>query len=253
MADRVAIVTGGGRGIGRGISLGLAEDGLDVVVTYRRDADAAKATVVAIEELGRAAIAIQADVTKKEDNIRTVAEVIDRFGAVHVLVSNGGIASRGNSVVDTEAEELQRVVAAHALGPHHLCSVVIPHLRTHDRADIVFISSVATQSYGANGAPYSMGKAALEALAFTLAKEERENGIRVNIVAPGLVETDMGRRLVKGAAGIDDIKTLEEIMPFGRICQPEDIANAVRYFTSDSASYVTGEKLNVWGGGQAWR
>ena len=98
-----------------------------------------------------------------------------------------------------------------------------------------------------------MGKAALEALAFTLAKEERAHGIRVNIVAPGLVETEMGRRLVKGAAGIDDITTLNEIMPFGRVCQPEDIAGAVRFFVSNNASYVTGEKLNVWGGGQDWR
>ena len=208
--------------------------------------------MAAVEELGRAAIAIQADVTIKEDNVRTVGEVIDRFGGFHVVVSNGGIASRGNSVADTEAEELQRVVASHSLGPHHLCSVAIPHLRTHDRADIVFISSVATTSYGANGAPYNMGKAALEALAFTLAKEERGKRHQGEHRGPGLVETDMGRRLVKGVAGIDDIKSLEEIMPFGRICQPEDIANAVRYFTSDRASYVTGEKLNVWGGGQAW-
>jgi NAD(P)-dependent dehydrogenase (short-subunit alcohol dehydrogenase family) len=145
------------------------------------------------------------------------------------------------------------VVTTHALGPHHLMSVAVPHLRSHDRSDIVMISSVATLGHAANGAPYNMGKAAAEALAMTLAKEERENGIRVNVVAPGLVETDMGRRLVKGAAGIDDITTLNEHMPFGRVCQPEDIANAVRFFVSDKASYVTGEKLNVYGGGQSWR
>ena len=98
-----------------------------------------------------------------------------------------------------------------------------------------------------------MGKAALESLAMTLAKEERPNGIRVNIVAPGLVETEMGKRLVKGAAGIDDITSLNDVMPFGRVCQPADIANAVRFFVSDKAGYVTGEKLNVWGGGQDWR
>jgi NAD(P)-dependent dehydrogenase (short-subunit alcohol dehydrogenase family) len=253
MADRVALVTGGGRGIGRGIALGLAADGIDVAITYRRDAPAAAETVAEIEGTGRAAMAIQSDVSVPDDNVRAVAGVVERFGGFQILVSNGGIASRGRSVVDTEPAELQRVVATHALGPHHLCSVAVPHLRTHERADVVVISSVATIGHAGYGAPYNMGKAALESLALTLAKEERANGIRVNIVAPGLVETEMGRRLVKGAAGIDDITTLHDIMPFGRVCQPEDIANAVRFFVSDQASYLTGEKLNVWGGGQQWR
>ncbi len=253
MNGRVALITGGGRGIGRGIALGLAGDGMDVAITYRKNADAALETAAAVEDMGRSCLVIQGDVTATEDNVRNVAEVIDRFGAFQVLVSNGGIASRGRTVADTEPEELQRVMATHALGPHHLCSVAVPHLRTHERSDIVVISSVATLHHRANGAPYSMGKAALESLALTLAKEERDNGIRVNIVSPGLVETDMGRRLVKGAAGIEDIRSLDETMPFGHVCQPADIANAVRYFTSDAASYVTGEKLNVWGGGQDFR
>ncbi|MDH4366449.1 MAG: SDR family oxidoreductase [Acidimicrobiia bacterium] len=253
MPDRVALVTGGSRGIGRAIALGLAADGIDVAVTYRRDAEAAAETVAAIEALGRAGHAIQADVSSPDDNSRAVADVMDRFGAFQILIANAGIASGGRSVVNTEPKELLRVVSTHALGAHHLFSVAVPHLRTHGRADIVAISSVATLSNNANGAPYNMGKAALEALALTLAKEERDNGIRVNIVAPGLVETEMGRRLVKGAAGIDDITTLNAIMPFGRLCQPEDIAAAVRFFVSDGAAYVTGEKLNVWGGGQAWR
>ncbi len=253
MANRVALVTGGGRGIGRGIALGLAEDGIDVAVTYRRQADEAQATVEAIQAMGRSAIAIQGDVTVPEDNARNIDEVIQHFGGFDILVNNGGIASRGRSVADTDPEELQRVMATHALGPHNLCSLAIPHLRTHDRSDIVLISSVATLGHGANGAPYNMGKAAVEALGFTLAKEERSHGVRVNIVAPGLVETEMGRRLVKGAAGIDDITTLNDKMPFGRVCQPEDIANGVRFFVSDLAGYVTGEKLNIWGGGQDWR
>ncbi len=226
---------------------------MDVAITYRKQGDAAAETVAEIEAMGRAAIAVQGDVTQPADNTRNVAEVIDHFGGFQVLVNNGGIASRGRGVVDTDPEELQRVMATHALGPHHLFSVAVPHLRTHERSDIVTISSVATLTHAAYGAPYSMGKAAVESLAMALAKEERGNGIRVNIVAPGLVETEMGRRLVKGAAGIDDISTLHEKMPFGRVCQPEDIANAVRFFVSDKAGYITGEKINVYGGGQDWR
>jgi NAD(P)-dependent dehydrogenase (short-subunit alcohol dehydrogenase family) len=94
-----------------------------------------------------------------------------------------------------------------------------------------------------------MGKAALEALAMTLAKEVKKSGIRVNVVAPGLVETEMGKRLMKATAGVDDLRKLDASMPFGRVCQPEDVANAVRWLVSERASYVTGEKINVYGGG----
>ncbi len=89
----------------------------------------------------------------------------------------------------------------------------------------------------------------MESLALTLAKEERGNGIHVNIVAPGLVDTTMGQKLVKATAGVDDIRTLDRHSPFGRVCQPDDVANAVRWFCSDAAAYVTGEKVNVHGGG----
>ena len=99
------------------------------------------------------------------------------------------------------------------------------------------------------GSPYNVGKAGMEALALTLANEEKKHGIHVNIVAPGLVETEMGKRLAKATMGVQDIRQLDASMPFGRVCQPEDIANAVRYLVSDLASYVTGEKINVYGGG----
>jgi NAD(P)-dependent dehydrogenase (short-subunit alcohol dehydrogenase family) len=94
-----------------------------------------------------------------------------------------------------------------------------------------------------------MAKAALEALAFTLAKEERQHGVHVNVVAPGLVETEMGRRLVRATTGVTDLRKLDSAMPFGRVCQPEDIANAVRFLVSERASYMTAEKLHVHGGG----
>jgi NAD(P)-dependent dehydrogenase (short-subunit alcohol dehydrogenase family) len=118
------------------------------------------------------------------------------------------------------------------------------------RGDIVMISSIATLQMAAGGAPYSMGKAAMEALALTLAKEEKKHSIRVNIVAPGLVETEMGRRLARATMGIQDLRQLDAVMPFGRVCQPEDVANIVRFLVSDAASYITGEKINVYGGGR---
>jgi 3-oxoacyl-[acyl-carrier protein] reductase len=250
LAGRVALVTGGSRGIGREIALALAEDGADVAVNYRRDEAAAKETVSAIEALGRRARAYKASVDSFDENREMVEGVVADFGHVDILVNNAGIASRGNSVLDTDPAELERVVRIHALGPHHLCQLVLPSMRQRPRGDIVMVSSTATQSHGANGAPYNMGKAAMEALAYTLAKEERPNGIRVNIVAPGLVETEMGRRLMKATAGVDDLRKLDAIMPFGRVCQPEDVSNAVRFLVSEGAAYLTGEKVNVHGGGQ---
>jgi NAD(P)-dependent dehydrogenase (short-subunit alcohol dehydrogenase family) len=122
-------------------------------------------------------------------------------------------------------------------------------MRTTARGDVVMVSSVATDHDGAGGAPYNMGKAAMEALARTLAKEERDHGIRVNIVAPGLVATDMGRRLMKAVAGVDDLTSLDPSFPFGRVCRPDDVAAAVRWLVSDPAGYVTGQRIVVDGGG----
>ena len=251
--DRVALVTGGGRGVGKGISLSLAAAGASVAVNYRRDEESAAETVREIEALGGKAIAFSASVDDYEQNAQMVADIERDLGPVSILVNNAGIASRGGSVVATDAEEMRRVVATHAFGPHYLAALTLPKMRTLGRGDIVMISSVATRSLGPNGAPYNMGKTAMEALAYTLAKEEREHGIRVNIVAPGLVDTDMGQRLIKAVQGVEDIRSLDQSMPFGRVCQPEDVANVVRFLVSDENSYLTGERLYCDGGGQLLR
>ena len=251
--DRVALVTGGGRGVGKGISLSLAAAGASVAVNYRRDEESAAETVREIEALGGKAIAFSASIDDYEQNARMVADIERDLGPVSILVNNAGIASRGRSVVDTDPEEMRRVVATHAFGPHYLAALTLPKMRTLGRGDIVMISSVATRSLGPNGAPYNMGKTAMEALAYTLAKEEREHGIRVNIVAPGLVDTDMGQRLIKAVQGVEDIRSLDQSMPFGRVCQPEDVANVVRFLVSDENSYLTGERLYCDGGGQLLR
>jgi NAD(P)-dependent dehydrogenase (short-subunit alcohol dehydrogenase family) len=248
LEGRVALVTGGGRGIGGAIARALAEDGADVAISYRRDDAAAKETVAAVEAMGRRARMYAASM-EHDDALQAMVEaVVADFGFVDILVNNAGIASRGNSVAKTDPAELERVVRVHALAPHRLCQLVLPSMKTRPRGDIVMISSVATLHHPGGGAPYNMAKAALEALAWTLSKEVKKRGIRVNVVAPGLVETEMGRRLMKATAGVTDLRQLDAAMPFGRVCQPEDVANAVRWIVSDRASYVTGEKINVYGG-----
>jgi NAD(P)-dependent dehydrogenase (short-subunit alcohol dehydrogenase family) len=249
LEGRVALVTGSSRGIGAAIALGLAEDGADVAVNYRRDADSARETVDAIRALGRNARAYRASVDDREALRAMVESASAELGPIDLLVNNAGIASRGQSVCDTDPDELERCIRIHALGPAELCRLVLPGMRTRPRGDVVMISSIATLYYAPNSAPYNMGKAAMEALAFGLAKEEREHGIHVNVVAPGLVETEMGRRLVKATRGVDDLRELDSSMPFGRVCQPEDVANVVRYLVSEGGAYLTGEKLNVHAGG----
>lgn len=252
LQGKVALVTGGGRGIGRSISLLLAQHGASIAVNYRRDKESAETTVADIIAAGGMATAHQGSTDEPVQNTALVAEVLAQYGGIDILVLNAGIASRGKSVAETEAEELWRLVATHALGPHQLCRDVLPSMRTRGRGDIVFISSVATNSMSANGAPYNMGKAAQEALASTLAKEEREYGIHVNVVAPGLVETDMGLRLARAMTGqreMQDLRSLDAAAPFGRVCQPEDVANIVLWFCSSQAGYVTGQRIEVDGGG----
>ncbi|MDH3687809.1 MAG: SDR family oxidoreductase [Myxococcales bacterium] len=250
LSGRIALVTGAGRGIGRAIALGLAEDGADVAVNFRKDEAAARETVAAIEGLGRKAAAYRAAVDDYEASEAMVRAATSDLGTIDLLVHNAGIASRGQSVAKTDPAELERCVRVHALGPHVLSGLVVPGMREAERGDIVMISSAATEFHAPNGAPYNMGKAAMESLAFTLAKEERRHGIHVNVVAPGLVETEMGRRLMKATAGVDDLRKLDASMPFGRVCQPEDVAAVVRFLVSPGAGYVTGQRLYVHGGGQ---
>jgi NAD(P)-dependent dehydrogenase (short-subunit alcohol dehydrogenase family) len=253
LIGRVALVSGGGRGIGRAVGLGLAEDGADIAVNYRKDTEAAAETVEAIKKLGRRAIAYQATVENYEEDRAMVEAAVADLGPIDILVNNAGQASRGKSVADTDPDEFGKLVGTHALGAAYLCKLVLPGMRTRPRGDIVMISSVATRTMAGWGAPYNMGKAAQEALALTLAKEEQRNNIRVNVIRPGLVETEMGRRLVKGAMGVTDIRTMEEHMPFQHICQPEDVADLIRFLLSDAGGYVNSQQIDLDGGGMAPR
>jgi len=248
LAGRTALVTGGGRGIGKAIALALAELGADVAVTFRRDDDSAAETIAETEKLGRVARAYGGSVGDYDDCVRVVEGVLRDMGKVDILVNNAGVASRGETVSETDPAEPDRLWKTHAYGAWAMSKLVLPSMRQQPRGDIVMISSAATVHWGANSAPYNMAKAALEALAWTLAKEERRHGIRVNVVAPGLVDTEMGRRLVKGAMGVDDIRTMDARAPFGHVCTPEEVAGVVCFVVSAAASYVTGQRIGVDGG-----
>ena len=248
LQGRVALVTGGNRGIGAAIAVALAADGADIAVNYRRDEDSADATAKAIEALGRRVELYQASVDDLEADGRMIEEILGHFGGIDIFVHSAGIASRGQSVAETDPAEIERVWRVHALAAFALSKLIVPGMRARPRGDIVYVSSAATVQWGPNSAPYNMAKAALEALARTLAKEERQHGIHVNVVAPGLVDTEMGRRLARGVMGVDDIHELDSNAPFGHVCSPEEVADVVRFVVSDGARYVNDQKIVVDGG-----
>jgi NAD(P)-dependent dehydrogenase (short-subunit alcohol dehydrogenase family) len=248
LGGRVALVTGGSRGIGRGIAVELAAAGVTVAVGYRRDEGAAAETVAEIERRGGRGIAVRASLDLPEEVDALVAEATGRLGPIGILVANAGIASRGAPVADTDPEELRRVIAIHALATHRLCQLVIPGMRELERGDIVMISSTEVEQMRAGGAPYNMAKAAMEALAYTLAHEEARHGIRVNVVAPGLVATEMGDRLVRAKLGLESAADLDARQPFGRVVRPADVGRVVRFLVGSDAELVTGQRIAVDGG-----
>ncbi len=249
---RVALVTGGSRGIGAAVARTLAARGADIAINYHSNRDAAEAVAADVRALGRKAAIYQADVTREDDCAAMAAAVASDLGPVGILVNNAGVGSvsEGQPPIATMADDqLQRLLNAHVFGPLHLCRLLVPGMRDLGRGDVIMVSSVAAQGYGPRMGVYAIAKAGMEAMAYTLAKEERQHGIRVNVVAPGLVETDMGKLLMNFTRGVGDMRQLDPNMPFGFVCQPEDIANAIAFLCSDEGRYITNQRLTVNGGG----
>jgi 3-oxoacyl-[acyl-carrier protein] reductase len=247
LSGKVALVTGGDRGIGKGIALALAREGADIAFNYRKDAESAQKTLKEIEAMGRKVLAVQADVTDLEQVKTAVGKTVQKFSRLDILVNNAGIASRGRYVLDTDAEEMLRLFNIHVMGAFHFTRECLPVLRKQQRGDIIFISSISPHVCMAGHAPYAVAKAGMDALASCLAKEEIGHNIRVNSIACGLVETDMGTRLVRGAMGTD-IKDIAKGMPFGRLCQPEDVGNLCAFLCSEEGGYISGHVVFMDGG-----
>ena len=200
LAGRAALVTGGGRGVGRAISRLLAAEGATVGVNYRRDGEAAESLVAEIAADGGQAFALRASLDSLEEVDALASSALEALGDLDILVCNAGIASRGLSVLETTAEEVQRVMAVHTLSAHRLVHLLLPAMRRAQRADVVVISSSELLQMRANGAPYNMAKAALEAFAMTLAHEEARHGVRVNIVHPHFTRTERYQGRLEHAA-----------------------------------------------------
>ena len=240
LRQRVAIVTGASRGIGRAIALALAAEGANVVVNYASSSTAAQEVVAAITDAGGTAVALQADVSKLEQVDSLLKDTIEKFGRVDVLVNNAGI-TRDTLLLRMKPEDWQAVIDLNLTGVF-LCTRAVSKVMLKQKSGrIINIASVAGQMGNPGQANYSAAKAGVIGFTKTVAKELASRGITVNAVAPGFIATDM----------TSDLKS-EEILkyiPLGRYGEPEEVAGMVRFLAADAAAaYITGQVFNVDGG-----
>jgi len=240
--DRVAIVTGSGRGLGRSMALALAREGAKVVIADM-DPSTGEDVVREIGELGAEAIFVRADVSKRADVGRMVQATLDQFDKVDILVNNAGIHDAAPFV--EESEELwRRMFEVNVMGTVLPSQAVVPEMMRRERGKIVNISSKAAVVGEPFHAAYSASKGAILALTRAMAIELAPYRITVNAVCPGPTHTDM----LLGATDDAQRRELTAIAPLGRLGQPEDIARATLYLASDGSDWCTGQALSVDGG-----
>ena len=239
MTDKkVAIVTGGSRGIGKACALELARAGYDVAINYAGNSEAAEKTVGEIKALGVDSAAYKFDVSNKEQVDKGIAEILEKFGRIDVLVNNAGI-TRDGLFMRMSAENWDAVINTNLSSAFYVSQPVVKVMMKQRSGAIVNMSSVVGVSGNAGQANYSAAKAGLIGLTKTLAKELGSRGIRVNAVAPGFINTDMTKDL--------DTSKFLDFISLKRLGEVEDIAKAVKFLAVD-ADYVTGQVLEVDGG-----
>lgn len=238
-----ALVTGGSRGIGRGIALALAEAGADVAIGYRRDAPAAESTCKQIEAVGRRAVAHAADVRDPEAVRAMVEGARDDLGGLDIVVANAGVATRFQPLHEVEAGYWDRVLGIDLNGVFHTLHSALPILREQRDGVILTVSSIAADACGANGGPYVAAKAAVNALTKVAARENAALGVRCNVIAPGLIQTDIADGMLE-AHGEAIVKGI----PLGRMGTIDEIGSLAVYLASDAAAWITGKVFRIDGG-----
>jgi 3-oxoacyl-[acyl-carrier protein] reductase len=243
LKDKVSLVTGASRGIGRATALMLARAGSHLLVHFNRDEEAAAEVTRLAQEAGVKALPFAAEISDRTQVREMVALALRELGRIDLLVNNAGIWETA-AIQEMTEEQLRRTLDTNLSGVFHACSAVAPPMIAQKSGNIVNISSTAGQRGEAFYSHYAASKGAVIALTKSLAPELAPHGIRVNCVAPGWVVTDMSQATLTGPRA----KEVLEKIPLGRAGTPEEIAGCVLFLASDQAGFVTGEILNANGG-----
>lgn len=240
--NKVALITGATRGIGKQIAITLANSGFDIAINYRKENKDLEDTKKEIEEAGRKCLAVKGDVSNYEDCERFIKEAIEEFGKIDVLVNNAGI-TKDNLLMRMKKEDFEDVLNVNLVGTFNVTKNVIPYMMKARSGRIINISSVVGIVGNAGQTNYSASKAGIIGFTKSLAKEVASRNILVNAVAPGFIETNMTDVLK------DEIKeNIAKSIPLKRMGKAEDVANVVKFLASKESSYITGQVINVDGG-----
>jgi 3-oxoacyl-[acyl-carrier protein] reductase len=242
LTGRVALVTGGSRGIGRAIAIGLARAGATVCVNYRRQHERAKETLGAIEAAGGHGFTYQADVSDRAQTEGLVDGVIARAGRLDILINNAGI-SREGLFVEMPDEEWAALLETNLDGVYRCARLAARHMLRQGWGRIVNVSSVLASRAGRGQVGYAASKGGVNAFTVALARELGPRGVTVNAIAPGLIETDMSRPFIGTAA-----PKIREWIPMRRVGRPEEVAALAVFLASEEAGYITGQIVAVDGG-----
>ena len=242
LTGKTSLVSGASRGIGRAIAIGLAEAGSDVVVNYVSNKDAALAVVDKVKSIGRKAIAIQADVSNREQSAAMVMQAEAALGPIDILVNNAGI-TRDRSFLKLSYEQWHEVLLVNLDGPFNLIGRMLPKMIEMGWGRIINITSIVGQIGNFGQTNYAVAKGGLIAFTKTLSREVAKRGVTVNAIAPGFIETDMTSVVPEAALNV-----VRELTPMGRLGKPEEVAVVARFLADPAASFITGQVIGVNGG-----
>ncbi len=242
LEGKKALVTGASRGIGKGIALALAAAGADVAIGYRREKASADATVAEIEALGRRGAAFAADVRDYAAVDAMVHDARGALGGLDIVVANAGVPTRFEPTHEVDPGYWDRVIQIDLYGVFHTLRAALPSLREQRSGVILTVSSIAADACGGKGAAYNAAKAGVNALTKTVARENARRNVRCNVIAPGLVQTDIsdGMQAFHG--------DLEKAIPLGRIGTPAEIGALAVHLASDDGAWITGKVFRIDGG-----
>ena len=241
LKDKVALVTGASRGIGRAVALALAATGAQVAVNFVNRRDAAMAVRKEIQVLGQESLLVQADVAAKQDVEQMISRVLDHFGQIDILVNNATL-HRGGKVHRLLQCDWESVMDSCLRGAFHCCQQVVPHMTARQSGRIINVSSIMGRIGWPGDTAYGAAKAGLVGFTRSLAKEVAPHGITANVVMPGYIDTDMTSELTPRSKDL-----MVSRIPLGRAGQPEEVAEVVTFLASQAA-YVTGAVYVVDGG-----